>query len=161
EAMRRKILLAALICGAGFLILFAAGLHSILNSRGAHAHDLTLIERRITLNLLTLAGLYAVNFLLVMTSVLLPLDTLSAEIQSGVIQTVVAKPIRRSEVVIGKWLGHWLIMTGYLALLSGGVLLIVRVAGDFTPPGIEKGLPLMLLEGTVLLTLSIAGGTRL
>jgi len=113
------------------------------------------------LNFLTLAGLYAVNFLLVMTAVLLPVDTLSGEIASGVIQTVAAKPIRRSDIVLGKWLGHWLVMAGYLALLAGGVLAIARVFGHFTPPHVARGLPLMLLEGTVLLTLSVAGGTRL
>src|SRR5437899_11421297 len=108
-------------------------------------------QRRLGLCAFTLAGLYAVNVLTVMSSVLLPVDTLSGEIQSGVIQTLAAKPIRRAEIVLGKWLGHWLVMAGYLALLAGGVLAIVRVAGRFTPPGVTVGLPLMLLEGTVLL----------
>jgi ABC-type transport system involved in multi-copper enzyme maturation permease subunit len=160
EAMRRRILLAALICGVAFLVLFGAGLHAVLGEARGHA-GVTLLERRVMLNLLTLAGLYAVNFLLVMTSVLLPVDTLSGEITSGVIQTLAAKPIRRAEIVIGKWLGHWLVMAGYLALLAGGVLAIARLEGHFTPPHVAIGLPLMLLEGTVLLTLSIAGGARL
>jgi Cu-processing system permease protein len=160
EAMRRKILLAALICGGAFLILFAGGVHAILSGTRERAH-MTLLERRIMLNMLALAGLYAVNFLVVMTSVLLPVDTLSGEIQSGVIQTVVSKPIRRSEVVIGKWIGHWLIMGAYLTLLAGGVLGIVWLNGHFTPPDIAIGIPLLLLEGTVLLTISVAGGAKL
>lgn len=160
EAMRRRILLAALLCGLAFLILFGAGLHSMLSETRSHA-AMTLIERRMMLNFITLAGLYVVNFLLIMTAVLLPVDTLSGEIGSGVIQTVASKPVRRSEIVIGKWLGHWLVMAGYLALLACGVLAIVRVMGHFTPPNVARGLPLMLLEGTVLLTLSIAGGARL
>jgi ABC-type transport system involved in multi-copper enzyme maturation permease subunit len=160
EAMRRRILLAALICGGAFLILFTGGLNAILSGTRDHAH-MTLIERRVMVNMLTLAGLYAVNFLVVMTSVLLPVDTLSGEIQSGVIQTLASKPIRRSEIVLGKWLGHWLIMAAYLGLLAGGVLAIVRLMGHFTPPDIAIGIPLMLLEGTVLLTLSIAGGAKL
>jgi len=160
EAMRRRILLAALLCGLAFLVLFGAGLHAIVSDTRSRA-GMTLLERRVMLNFLTLAGLYAVNFLLVMTAVLLPVDTLSGEIASGVIQTVAAKPIRRSDIVLGKWLGHWLVMAGYLALLAGGVLAIARVFGHFTPPHVARGLPLMLLEGTVLLTLSVAGGTRL
>ena len=63
--------------------------------------------------------------------------------------------------MLGKWLGHWLVTTGYFALLVGGVLIIVRVSGQFTPPHIERGLPLLWLEATVLLTLSIAGGAKL
>jgi hypothetical protein len=46
-------------------------------------------------------------------------------------------------------------------LLAGGVLATVAGLARFTPPRIERGLPLMLLEGTLLLTLSIAGGARL
>jgi hypothetical protein len=37
----------------------------------------------------------------------------------------------------------------------------MAVRAHFTPPHIERGLPLVLLEGTVLLTVSIAGGARL
>ena len=160
EAMRRRILTAALICGAAFLALFAAGLYFMVHEVGSHG-PMTVIERRVFLNVLTLAGLYAANLLLVMTAVLLPVDTLSGEISSGVIQTLAAKPIRRHEIVLGKWLGHWLVLAGYFVLLAGGVLAIARVVAHFTPPRIEHGLPLMLLEATLLLSLSIAGGTRL
>jgi ABC-type transport system involved in multi-copper enzyme maturation permease subunit len=160
EAMRRRILLAALVGGAAFVALFAVGFHFMVRELGSQG-SMTVIERRVVLNVLTLAGLYATNFLVIMTAVLLPLDTLSGEIQSGVIQTLAAKPVRRRDIVLGKWLGHWLVMAGYLALVAGGVLVAARVVGGFTPPHVERGLPLMLLEGTLLLTLSIAGGTRL
>jgi len=111
--------------------------------------------------MLTLAGLYATNFLMVMTAVLLPVDTLSGEISSGVIQTLAAKPIGRSEIVLGKWLGHGVVLTLYFVLVAGGVLAVVRILGHFAPPRLLAGLPLMLLEGFVLLSLSIAGGSRL
>jgi Cu-processing system permease protein len=159
EAARRRILTAALLCGAAFLILFGVGLHFVERDLGRHG-PLTVLERKVILNMLTLAGLFATKFLLVMAAVMLPVDTLSGEINSGVIQTVAAKPIRRSEIVIGKWLGHWLVMAGYFALLAFGVLLIAKVVGHFSPPNVAQGLPLILLEGTVLLTLSIAGGAR-
>jgi len=160
EAMRRRILTAALICGVAFLALFGAGLFFIQNEVSSRER-MSAIERRIMLNVLTLAGLYAASRLVVMVAVLLPVDTLSGEISSGVIQTVAAKPIRRSEIVLGKWLGHWLVMASYLALLAGGVLALARAIMHFTPPRLEQGLPLLLFEGTLLLTVSIAGGTRL
>ncbi|HYJ33902.1 MAG TPA: ABC transporter permease subunit [Candidatus Binatia bacterium] len=159
EAARRKILLAALIAGLAFLTLYGVGLHFIV--RDVSAHETSILERRVFLNVMTLAGLYASSLLTVMTAVLLPVDTLSGEIASGVIQTVAVRPIRRRDIVLGKWLGHWLVMGAYLLLLAGGVLALTRALAHFTPPGVLRGLPLMLLEGTVLLTLSIAGGSRL
>lgn len=158
EALRRRILLAALIGGAAFLTLYAIGFHFV--AKQVRAESSSLIEQRVVLNLFTLAGLYVANFLMLISAVLLPVDTLSGEMGSGVMQTLASKPIRRAEIVIGKWLGHWVVMAGYLMLIAGGVLMVARLRGQFTPPGIQHGLPLMLLEGTVMLSLSIAGGTR-
>ena len=46
------------------------------------------------LQFFTLAGLYVANFLTIAAAVLLPVDTLSGEIASGVMQTLASKPIR-------------------------------------------------------------------
>ncbi|HMW02319.1 MAG TPA: ABC transporter permease [Acidobacteriota bacterium] len=160
EARRRKILLAAMLLGLAFLTLFGLGFHFIYaNASAAEATRPTRL--RMILNFATMAGLYAVNFLMIMTAVLMPVDTMAGEIRSGVIQTLVTKPVRRFEIVLGKWLGFWVVLFGYWALMTGGLLVLTKIIANFTPPGIIYGLPLMLLEGTLLLTLSIAGGTRL
>jgi len=160
EAVRRRVLTAALIVGTAFLALFGVGMHFMLRELNKSV-GLTLIERRVMLNALTLAGLFAASRLIVITAVLLPVDTLSGEIASGVIQTLAAKPVRRSEIVLGKWIGHWLVLLVYFVLIVGGVLVVARALGHFTPPHIERGLPLLMLEATVLLSVAIAGGTRL
>jgi ABC-type transport system involved in multi-copper enzyme maturation permease subunit len=160
EAARRRILLASLVCGLAFLLLYGIGLHFILadiQKQGARG----LMQRGLILNFFTLAGLYSVNFLTVMSAVLLPVDTLSGEIASGVLQTVASKPIARRDIVLGKWLAYVLVVGAYLLLLAGGVLLEVRLVSGFQLPGVAKGLPLMFLESIVLVTLSIAGGSRL
>ncbi len=157
EAMRRRILIATLICGGGFLLVYGIGMHFIFKSEGSKA---SFAEHRMMVTMITLAGLYAVNFLTVMSAVLLPIDTLSGDIASGVIQTVASKPISRSSIVLGKWLGYWLATVGYLLLTAGGVILIARFVGHHQVPGIHIGLPLMMLEATVLVSLSLAGGTR-
>ncbi|RIK15127.1 MAG: ABC transporter permease [Chloroflexi bacterium] len=164
EALRKRVLLAALLLGLAFLILFALGIYFmnrelIETSRGPE----TQAQRALVYIFLTMAGLYAVNFLMVMMAALLPVDTLSGEIRSGAIQSLVTKPLRRAEIVLGKWLGFWVILAGYLLLMGGGVLLIARLVSNITPPkpNIAIGLGLMLLEATLLLTIAIAGGTRL
>jgi ABC-type transport system involved in multi-copper enzyme maturation permease subunit len=113
------------------------------------------------LSFVVMAALYAANFLIVMTSVLVTIDTLSGEIGSGVIETLCTKPVPRWSVALGKWLGCLTILTAYASLVCGGVLLVARLVGDYTPPNAARALPLLLLEGTVLLTLALLGGTRL
>ncbi len=162
ETLRKRVLLAAVLLGLAFLVIFALGFYfmnrEVINSpRGAE----TQAQRALIYIFLTMAGLYAVNFLMVMMAALLPVDTLSGEIRSGAIQSLVTKPLRRAEIVLGKWLGFWVILAGYLALMGGGVFLIARIVSGITPQNIFTGLALMLLEATLLLTLSIAGGTRL
>jgi ABC-type transport system involved in multi-copper enzyme maturation permease subunit len=140
-------------------VLFAFGIHFIhreITESGAPS----IIRQRMMLTFLTMAGLYAVNFLMVMTAVLVPVDSISGEIASGVMQTVASKPVRRLEIVLGKWLAFAIIVAGYLAMMGGGVLLIARLVTGMTPPNVWIGLSLMLLEGVLLMTLSIAGGTR-
>ena len=160
EAARRRILLASLVCGLAFLLLFGIGQHFILADLQKHGLR-AMMQRGLIMNFITLAGLYAVNFLTVMSAVLLPVDSLSGEIDSGVLQTVAAKPIHRRDILLGKWLAYVLVVSAYLLLLAGGVMIESHFVAGFDLQGKAKGLSLMLLESVVLVTLSIAGGTRL
>ena len=160
EASRRGVLLATLIGAAAFLILYGIGFHFVAENLHKQIGQ-TVLQKRLLLNFLALVGLYATHFLTLMTAVLLPVDTLSGEISSGVVQTVARKPVRRSSIVFGKWLAYSLVAVVYFLIVASEVLLIARVIGGFGPPGVELGLPLMALEAVVYVSLSISGGARL
>jgi ABC-type transport system involved in multi-copper enzyme maturation permease subunit len=159
EARRRRILAAALLLGTAFVVLFAIGFHFI--ARDVRAHAGTPGQQGMALGFVVLAALYAANFLVVMTSVLVTVDTLAGEIGSGVIETLCTKPVSRRAVAVGKWLGCWWVLALYALVLCGGVLLVARLVAGHTPPNAVRGIGLILLEGTVLLTLALCGGTRL
>jgi ABC-type transport system involved in multi-copper enzyme maturation permease subunit len=116
---------------------------------------------RIAATILTVAGLYVVNFLVTAVAILLPIDSLSGEIGSGVIQTLASKPVDRAAIVVGKWLAYLAMTAGYLALLGGGVLLSMRVLADYQPPAVLAPMALMLLGAAAMLSITIAGGVRL
>lgn len=159
ESRRRRIVTAALVCAVAFLLVYATGLFFIHREQVQEGRPI--LQQKAVMQVLTIVGLFAVNFLSVLFAVLLPVDTLSGEIDSGVIQTVASKPIRRADIVIGKWLGHAVIVLSYLVLLVLGVALTVRViAGPLSVQPIAA-IPLMFLEIVLLMTFSIAGGTRL
>jgi ABC-type transport system involved in multi-copper enzyme maturation permease subunit len=161
EARGRKVVLAALILGLVFLLIFGIGFYLIYQDALTYSRVLPRIGQNIGLSLVAMAGLYAVNFLIVMMAVLMPIDTISGDIRSGVIQTLVTKPLHREQIVLGKWLGFWLILAVYLLMMAGGVLLIVYAVSGTALPNALQGIALIFLEGTVLMTLSILGGTRL
>jgi len=62
---------------------------------------------------------------------------------------------------MGKWLGHAVLVTGYVLVLSLGVLLVVRLIAGPVAVRPAAALPLMVLEMLLLMTVTIAGGTRL
>jgi ABC-type transport system involved in multi-copper enzyme maturation permease subunit len=156
EARRRKIVVAAIIGAALFVVVYGTALHFIAPQL-AQAGP----ERVPFMVFITQAGLYVANFLTIAVAVLLPLDTLSGEIGSGVMQTIASKPIHRAEILLGKWLAFLGMVAVYLAVTAGGVLLVVRGILGYSPPNVATGLPLMLLGAMLMVTVAIAGGTRL
>ena len=157
EARRRRIFVAAALCGLAFLVVYTTGLFFV----DREVSSQPFLAQRGTLVIFSMFGMFAVNFLAVLFAILLPIDALSGEIDSGVIQTLAAKPVARADVVLGKWLGHAAIVTGYLLALSAGVVVALRVMTGYAVPNLHLVMPLMMLESALLVSVSIAGGTRL
>ena len=158
DARRRKILAAAAMCGAIFLLVFSTAV--ILAARDMAQNPPPFLTRQVNLVMFCVLGLYAANFLSVLLASLLPVDALSGEIDSGVMQTLASKPVSRSAIVLGKWLGYAVVIVVYFLVLATGVLLGPRLAADYQPLNFGVAIPLMVLELLLMLTVSIAGGTR-
>lgn len=157
EASRRWILWAALALGILFLAIYGTGVHAIRLEMDAATHSNPLMDAQ-GMNFLLLAGMYVVNFLMMMMSVLSSVDTLPGEISSGTIHTLVSKPIRRWEIVFGKWVGFELMLTAYFALMAGGVMAIVAILGRYTLSNLWGGMVFMWLNTALLLSVTFFGG---
>jgi Cu-processing system permease protein len=160
EAIRRRIVLTGLILGILFLVVYSVGfymIHTAISSETAleptaFAH----VMQNEMSNFLLMAGLYAVTFLSVAMGALLSADTLAGEISSGTIQTIVTKPLRRSDVVLGKWLGFAGLLALYLLLMAGGTVLSVFLQSGYLPQNLLAGLSLIYLEALLVMTFSLA-----
>ena len=158
ETQRRRILWIGALMGLAFLVIFGLGFHFIYLDITRHVPGEELL---FALRFLTLAGIYATNFLIVMVAVLISVATISGEIESHTIESLLTKPIHRWELIAGKWLGYAILIFLFVLLLPGGVLLIVYLRSGFTLENVAAGLSLIYLEGLVVLSVSMAGGTRL
>lgn len=159
EARRRRIVLAGVVCALAFLVVFSVAVVFAYREMAADA-SVSFAERQLTLTAMMLVGFMAANFLSVMFAILLPVDTLSGEIDSGVVQTLASKPLDRAQIVLGKWVGHLLLALAYLLLVSAGILLTMRTVAGFVPANVPRALPLLMLEITLSLTVAVAGGAR-
>ena len=163
EAARKKVLWMALLAGSAFLALFGTGLHFQLKDFASRTNPL--IARQ-GVDALLMVGLYAVDLLAVVMTVLTSVDTLSGEIDSGTIQAVATKAITRSQLLLGKWLGFIGMLTLYVALMMGGIttltyLMSLRSLGGVAPHHLLRGMSLIWLECVLLLTVTFMFGTSL
>jgi ABC-type transport system involved in multi-copper enzyme maturation permease subunit len=161
EAARRRILVAALLLGIVFLTVYGLGIHFIQQDMVRTTEHLQRVVALPIYNFLALSGLYVVSFLTLALTVLTSVDTISGEIDSGSIQSLAAKPIRRWEILIGKWLGFVVMLTLYLLLMAGGVVLLTRAILGYSVPNAVRGLALMWINELLLLNVTLLGGTRL
>lgn len=159
ETQRRRILWLALLLGLLFLAIFGVGFHYIYIDLVDLPQQFGEVD--LIISLLLTAGLYVVNFLIIMMSVLTSVTAVSGEIESHTVETILTKPIRRWEFVLGKWLGFAAILLVYIVVLVGGIMLIVYLRSGYLVQNLWAGIGLMVLEGLIILSLTIAGGTRL
>lgn len=158
EAQRRRILWVALIMGIVFLAMFGIAFHEVFGSfeNGGPVGE----EREIITGVLLTMGLYAADLLVTIIAVLISVTAISGEIESHTIESLVTKPVRRWEMVLGKWLAFAILLSVYIIFLAGGLMLIVYLRSGFLLKSIIPGLGLMILQTWVILSISIAGGTR-
>jgi ABC-type transport system involved in multi-copper enzyme maturation permease subunit len=157
EAARKKLLWMALGAGGAFLVLFGTGLH--FQAKDFTTYGMSpLLRREISFTMVTM-GLYAVDLLAVLMTILTSVDTLSGEIASGTIQAIATKPVPRWQVLLGKWFGFVAMLTSYIAIMVVGVNAVTYAMAGVTARHLIPGLSLMWMESIVLLSVTFLFGT--
>jgi Cu-processing system permease protein len=157
EAARKKILWTALVVGLGFLIVFGAGLYYQVTD--FRTSNMPPFLRYQILSAMLMVGLYTVDLLAVVMTILTSVDTISGEIASGTIQAIATKPVARWHVLIGKWAGFVAMLAIYVGLMFGGTLAAgYWIAGVALQNPLRGGL-LVYLECLVALTATFLMGT--
>jgi ABC-2 type transport system permease protein len=158
EAARKKLLLMALAAGAAFIALFSTGLHFQVKDMAEH-HRLPTLVATEALRGLIMVGLYAVDLMAVVLTVLTSVDTLSGEIGSGTIQAVATKPVSRRQILLGKWMGFAGMITVYVALMVGALAGMAYFESGITPRHVLFGAGLIWIECLLMLNLTLLFGT--
>jgi Cu-processing system permease protein len=162
EARRRKIVWTALGLGLVFVILYGVGFYYIYreamaNVRGSQQS----IALNAGFNFVVMAAMYVISFLGVVLAVLISVGSVSGEISSQTVQSLAVKPLPRRAIVLGKWLGLVLMLSFYIALLSAGVIAVTWGISGYVLPHPITGVLLIAFQATIILSVSILGGTRL
>lgn len=156
EALRRR-LLWALVSLTLLLVVVTAWAFARL----VEASPLSAVETTVAVSQLLILVAFMFSFVLAMTAVFAGSPAIAGEVESGEALAILARPIRRADVVIGRWLGFGIVVVAYAVLAGLGEIGAVGLTTGYLPPQPVLAAAYVALEGLVLLTLAVLLSTRL
>jgi Cu-processing system permease protein len=169
EARRRRLLLAGAVLSLAFVALFAVGFvllyneqqRALLQEQSIGIGPSSREELLAISTLMVVMGLYAVQLLSALLALFLGVASVSPELDSGALHAVLARPLSRVDYLLGRFLALAGLLTAYVLVMSGSLLLIARLVAGYQPGDVVQVVGLLLLEVLVLLAVSVLGSTVL
>ncbi|MGP4025864.1 ABC transporter permease [Actinomadura sp. 3N407] len=151
EAARRRVLRSLAVMTVVLLALSAWGFSRL----AANFDSLTSGEARLAASQVLNLVMFGLSLIAALGTAFLAGPTMAGEIESGTALATLARPVRRSAVLLGKWLGLVTFGSGFIAVAGLAQLLIVWATMGYRPPQPVTGLALLAAQTTVLLTLAL------
>lgn len=154
EASRRRVLRALGGLTVVLLGLSAWGFAEIA-SVAVDGAGLTSGEARLVASQVLNLVMFGYSLVAALGTAFLAGPTLSGEVESGAALAVLARPVRRWAVLLGKWLGLVAFGSGFVVAAGLAQFAVVKATVDYWPPDPVAGLLLLAVQTTVLLTLAL------
>ena len=158
EASRRRVLLALAVLTVVLLALSSWGFSRLAAESGG---TLTSGEARLTASIVLNLVMFGFSLIAALGTAFLAGPTLSGETESGIALAVLARPVRRSAFLLGKWLGLVAFGSGFVVLAGLAQILVVWATVGYWPPEPATALALLAAQTTVLLTLAVLLSTAI
>lgn len=165
EATRKRLVSVLLILGGLFLGFYLFGIYKLEITLDARSAEAGIEDRQVTgvgnlpVIYANMFGMYLVYFLGSLMSVLATVGAISQDLETGVMQSMMARPLSRSGFVLGRWLGFSLVNLGYVGLMVAGLVGGMWFLSGYVAPELWTSLGLMSMAMLVLTSLTILGST--
>ncbi len=156
-------MLIAVLLNLGYLALMAIVGYVLSSDAFAEAAgELNTPEaREPVVRLILLIGIGGGSALALFTGVFASVGAIGNEIERGTILAVVARPVSRWEIVIGKFLGNGLLALLYLVIQGLGIGLVMAALSGVWVTDFLVALALLGIQVLVMVAVAVAGSTRL
>src|ERR1700687_3944134 len=161
EASRRRLLLALVILTLIVVGFSAWGFNKITTVRRSDGSLPSPAEVIAVTSQLLIAVTFMYSGVLALSAAVVAGPLISSEVESGLLLSILARPVRRSEVVIGKWLGLPILVALYAAGSAFLEIAAVDWATGYMPPHPVELVLYVGAEGLALLSLGLLLSTRL
>jgi ABC-type transport system involved in multi-copper enzyme maturation permease subunit len=159
EAARRRVLAVLLLLTIASVVLTGWGVERLATL--ARTNGVSELQVRIGVSQVLILVAFMFSFVLAMTAAFLGAPAIAVDIETGVAQSMLARPIRRADLVVGRWLGLSIVVGAYGA--GAGLLEIgtVAVVTGHAPPEPFVAVAFLAAQAVVILTLALLLSTRL
>jgi ABC-type transport system involved in multi-copper enzyme maturation permease subunit len=159
EAARRRVLWVLVILAAIAVSLTTWGVSSLIAS--AHDHGLAELDIKFAVSQILIFIAFMFGFVLVMTAAFFGSPAIATELENGIAQALLARPLARASYLLGRWLGLAIVIVVYAAV--SGLLAIgaVGLVSGYVPPDPILPVAYLAAQALVLLSLTVLLSTRL
>ncbi len=161
ETSRRRLILALIILTLIVVGFSAWGFNKITTVTRGDGTVLPPEQVALITSQLLIVVTFMYSGVLALSAAVVAGPLISSEVESGLLLSMLARPLRRSEVVIGKWLGLAVLIAIYAAGSALLELAAVDWATGYLPPHPIQLMLYVGAEGLVLLSLGLLLSTRL
>lgn len=162
EALRKKLFLLVAFLTLVYLTIFGLIVYFAVKDLARHGgqNPLNIIE--VASNIVGFLGFYFSSMIVAFLTIMVSIGSISSEIESGVIHSIITRPIKRSSYVLGKYIGLGILSVSYSILLFAAIIGIcaifkLPIFNTLEPVKVVKGLLFFMLEPLAILSLSIYG----
>ena len=159
ELVRRRVVWVLAILTLVSVTLVGLGLARLVDL----ARDRGTVELSIQIGVSQVLILIAFmfSFVLAMTAAFIGAPAIGGDLESGVAAAILARPLRRAEILLGRWLGCALVVAAYAAASGLLAIVVTRLVSGYGPPQPLLAIAFLVGEALVLLTLTLALGSVL
>jgi ABC-type transport system involved in multi-copper enzyme maturation permease subunit len=159
ETIRRRTLLVLLILAVASTLIVGWGVDQLVST--AQANDVDEITIRLGVSQVLILIAFLFSFVLAMSAAFLAAPAVAADLESGTILAMLARPTSRADIIMGRWIGLMIVIVGYTVLSGAMALLAVRLVSGYFPNEPLTALAYLAGESAVVLTLALMLGVRL
>jgi ABC-type transport system involved in multi-copper enzyme maturation permease subunit len=159
ETARRRVVWALAALTLALLALSAWGFSRL--AAEADAGGLTSGEGRLVASQVLNLVMFGMSLIAALGTAFVAGPTVAGELESGQALAMLARPVRRSAVLAGKWLGLAAFGSAFVVVAGVAQFAVVWATVGYWPPDPVVGLALLAAQTTALLTLGLLLSTAI
>jgi len=159
EFLRRRILWVLLALAAVCVVLVGWGVERLVTL--ARSEGVSEIEIRIGVSQVLILIAFMFSFVLAMSAAFLAAPAIASDVETGTVHAMLARPMRRADLVVGRWVGLAIVVAAYAAVSGLFAIAVVDLVSGHVPPAPLTAVGFLAFQAVVVLTLALTLGTRL